>query len=693
MHICRTSKSLGMKIFILLFLSGLFSFQWIHAQQSFRHGVQVLSSSEFLHEHGFIQLTDLWRFTPEDNAAFAEIDYNDSELEIVSTLLAQVDLDFLEWENAGWFRLKIIVESSLTGKPFALDFPILNGQVDVYLDGEKLKRLGESNGFGILNFTQEMTPYLVVFPKPGAYTIAVRYENENVRELAQNGLYGGFRMQFYEANRHITSKMFFIRTATLNQFLFTGSLLVFAIIHLLLFIFYPSHSQNLYFALFTLCLSFINLISWQLEFISTVEAGSPFLIFLVLLKACAIIFFLRFAYAMYFTKLPVYFWIFTLAVLVDAGVNIFFNNAGIPYFLDVILFVICLEIIRITALGIYKKRTDVWIFGTGIIAFILAQVLMILNNYDIIQVTNQWLGVFGVGSLLLAMSVSLSRNVANTTNELKNRLEEVKRLSDKTLEQERINREQEVSRRLLEVDNQRKTKELEDARRLQLSMLPDRVPKPDGFEISVKMITASEVGGDYYDFYIREDGSIIAAVGDATGHGLKAGMIVATVRSYFHTLAGEGELLKMLSQISVGIRNMNLNRLYMGLSVIKLKDSTAEIVSAGMPQLLHISQRSKTVHELRIKGLPLGGTVRFPYKSHEVNLESGDILIAMSDGLIEAFNENREQFSIERMSNILSEHPTLEPDKMIRKLVDAFRTWTGKNTPDDDITLLCIRKK
>ena len=86
---------------------------------------------------------------------------------------------------------------------------------------------------------------------------------------------------------------------------------------------------------------------------------------------------------------------------------------------------------------------------------------------------------------------------------------------------------------LLEADNQRKTKELEEASKLQLSMLPKNVPDVPDLEIAVYMKTASEVGGDYYDFKYDNNGTLIIAIGDATGHGMKAGTMVATIKGLF----------------------------------------------------------------------------------------------------------------------------------------------------------------
>ncbi|MCP3958309.1 MAG: HAMP domain-containing protein, partial [bacterium] len=95
---------------------------------------------------------------------------------------------------------------------------------------------------------------------------------------------------------------------------------------------------------------------------------------------------------------------------------------------------------------------------------------------------------------------------------------ELSRHQEKLLEQERKRRDQEIARQVLEADNERKTRELEEARDFQLSLLPKALPEHPSYHLAVHMETATEVGGDYYDFRSADDGTLISAVGDATGH-------------------------------------------------------------------------------------------------------------------------------------------------------------------------------
>ncbi|MBS1791294.1 MAG: SpoIIE family protein phosphatase [Acidobacteria bacterium] len=94
--------------------------------------------------------------------------------------------------------------------------------------------------------------------------------------------------------------------------------------------------------------------------------------------------------------------------------------------------------------------------------------------------------------------------------------------------------------------------------------------------------TAAEVGGDYYDFHLLDDGTLTVAVGDATGHGLKAGTMVTAMKSLFHCFAREPELAPVLNQSSRVLKAMNLRSLFMGLTMAKLRGNELKLSCAGM---------------------------------------------------------------------------------------------------------------
>lgn len=143
-------------------------------------------------------------------------------------------------------------------------------------------------------------------------------------------------------------------------------------------------------------------------------------------------------------------------------------------------------------------------------------------------------------------------------------------------------REKELRQKLLEADNARKTKELEEARRVQLSMLPKTIPSVPDVDIRVYMKTAVEVGGDYYDFMPTEDGTLTLAIGDATGHGLQAGMMVTATKSLFNAFACFPDPVKILQDTSKALKLMGFRNLYMALRAEKRAPRPRSIFYAAL---------------------------------------------------------------------------------------------------------------
>ena len=128
---------------------------------------------------------------------------------------------------------------------------------------------------------------------------------------------------------------------------------------------------------------------------------------------------------------------------------------------------------------------------------------------------------------------------------------------------------------MIQAENERKTEELEEARQLQLSMLPKEFPHSPILDIAVYMKTATEVGGDYYDFNVGLDGTLTAAIGDATGHGMKAGTIVSMAKALFSSGGSKLDMKTYFNQSSDALKEIELGRLMMAFMMIKIKNNSS----------------------------------------------------------------------------------------------------------------------
>jgi serine phosphatase RsbU (regulator of sigma subunit) len=267
---------------------------------------------------------------------------------------------------------------------------------------------------------------------------------------------------------------------------------------------------------------------------------------------------------------------------------------------------------------------------------------------------------------------------------------DLKQHQQQLVEGERLRKEQEIEQALLQTEYDRKSRDLEEARRFQLSLLPRTLPEHPGFEIAVSMRTATEVGGDYYDFVLADDGALTATIGDATGHGARAGTMVTAVKSLFSADAGSSGPRDFLAEAARAIKRMALDRMAMGLSVLHLRGRELTVSSAGMPPLLVYRRASGKVEEVALVGMPLGGLAS-DYEERRLEVEPGDTILMMTDGLPELADAEGEPLGYPRVRSLFAELGHLPPAELIAGLARAADSWGGDQPPKDDMTFVALK--
>lgn len=247
----------------------------------------------------------------------------------------------------------------------------------------------------------------------------------------------------------------------------------------------------------------------------------------------------------------------------------------------------------------------------------------------------------------------------------------------------------EASRQLATAERQRA--ELEDARRLQLSMLPQEKPTTPQIEISWHMETATEVGGDYYDYKLDSDGNLTIVLGDATGHGMQAGTVVTASKSLFHSLANEPQIVETFSVMSRSLKSMNLPRLGMAMTMLKIHGNKLRLSSAGMPPMLLYRAETGSAEEVLIEGMPLGYSDRAEYEELEFELGEGDTVLLMSDGLPERMNVDDEWLDYPRVIETFESVGDRSPDEIIDHLVSVGEEWADGRGNDDDESFIVLK--
>jgi len=246
---------------------------------------------------------------------------------------------------------------------------------------------------------------------------------------------------------------------------------------------------------------------------------------------------------------------------------------------------------------------------------------------------------------------------------------------------------------LAETENERKSKELEEARQLQLSMLPKLLPQLPHLDIAVYMKTATEVGGDYYDFNVGIDGTLTVVLGDATGHGMRAGTMVTSAKSLFNSYASNPDILFTFQEMTRCIKQMQFHSLAMCMTMLKIQNNRLVMSAAGMPPVFLYNRQNRKTEEHLMKGMPLGTMENFPYELKEMELLKGDTLLLMSDGFPELQNEHNEVYGYKRARNSFEEVAEKEPEEIITYLKEEGSRWVNDRDPDDDVTFVVIKIK
>jgi serine phosphatase RsbU (regulator of sigma subunit) len=649
-----------------------------------------------LGDEGGIKLINNWKYHKGDNPNWSRENINDSLWETVSSDLAIENSPAAGWDNIGWFRTHLSIDSSLWGRTIALSMNQL-GASEIYYNGKLLYSFGK-----VGNSESEFKPITWHFWKElkldakQDQVFAVRYANYNWKADSDIGYNPGFDIVLLNLNSAFYTSVNDIRSNSIHQMVFTLIPLILSFLHLFLFVFFRKQKQNLYYAICLLGFAGLTFFSFERSFISYHGIILLFTRFNIQSGAIAIFFGLLTLMQINYNALPKR-WRMYLGVFIAIIIAGFFNIQ--PKITSTLIYVFFAFTLIEGIFAIFSKRTvnnkGNWLIFSGFVVmniFIILQLLIDFSFIDNFFGTNQ-IYVFGMLGLVISMSLYLSYNFAYINKDLESQLNKVKVLSEKAIEQEHIAAGLEIERRLIEAENLRKTNELNSARDLQLSLLPKQVPLLDDLDIACFMQTATEVGGDYYDFHVSEDNKITAVIGDATGHGLKAGNMVILAKGLFNTLANESDLLHIMNTFNRAIKQMNLHMLTMCMSLIRIKGNNIEYSSAGMPPL-HIYRKSTgKIEQLLLKGMPLGAFYDFPYNKISTDIYKGDVILIMSDGLTELFNAQKEIYGMEKVIESFRTSADKSAEEIIKHIFNDSSLWAGDTRLADDLTIMAIRMK
>ena len=245
---------------------------------------------------------------------------------------------------------------------------------------------------------------------------------------------------------------------------------------------------------------------------------------------------------------------------------------------------------------------------------------------------------------------------------------------------------------LEKAENERRAGELQEAKELQNSLLPKVNPAINGYQISTYLKPATEIGGDYYDFFYKKDEYFYAICGDATGHGVISGIMVSVTKAGLLGIPMD-DPSSILGKLNRIVKHVNFGRLRMSLSVAKFNDNSVELSSAAMPPTYFFSSKSKELEEVLVPNLPLGGIETEKFDGFKKEFASGDVMVMISDGLPELPNPTDEMLDYEKVYSSIKENAEKSADEIKDALVYLSDDWAKGVTNPDDITIVVIKKE
>jgi len=246
-------------------------------------------------------------------------------------------------------------------------------------------------------------------------------------------------------------------------------------------------------------------------------------------------------------------------------------------------------------------------------------------------------------------------------------------------------------------ERERIEQELRVARSIQQASLPKEVPTLEGWQITPYYQPAREVGGDFYDFFELEDGRVRVVVGDATGKGVPAALVVTATYSMLRAVAqalgsfSPGVILAQVNETLLARipSNMFVTCFY---AILDPKSGSLSYANAGH-DLPYLRRRGGDADELRARGMPLGLMSGMSYEEGEASLREEDSVLFYSDGLVEAHDPKGEMFGFPRLRALVAEHGAEEERPLGDFLMEGLHSFVGEGwEQEDDITVLTLKR-
>lgn len=334
--------------------------------------------------------------------------------------------------------------------------------------------------------------------------------------------------------------------------------------------------------------------------------------------------------------------------------------------------------------AIAQSQLGIALVASGILAIGIAGILILVSFIigSLGRIT-QDISAIGEGELDRPIVARRRDEIGKITYAVKIMAQKLKKAQQELIEKERIKREMQI------------------AKEIQQTLLPRTLPQSKGFQIIGYYQAAQEVGGDYYDVVPIDDNRFAVVVGDVAGKSVAGSLVMAMVRSTIRVEAPSTPSPKNLITLAhQSLRHDIPEGMFMTLYCIVF-DNTNDIIRyccAGHNPAYFLRPQYDILHTLKPEGGPLGisfieeSDYAAQLKEETHVFKTDDMLLLYTDGVTEAMNKNKEQFSESRLEQIVKSPGATSPEKLKKMIVDAIQEFTGQAPQSDDITFVIVKR-
>lgn len=244
-------------------------------------------------------------------------------------------------------------------------------------------------------------------------------------------------------------------------------------------------------------------------------------------------------------------------------------------------------------------------------------------------------------------------------------------------------------------ENIRVAREMEIAKQIQLSLLPAAPPELTRVKIAARCVSATQVGGDYYDFYRRGDNIVDIIIADVSGHSVGAALIMVEARSFLrakvHSTGSVGKMLATLNELLY--EDLTRAELFITMFYVKYNSESQVLTYANAGHNRPLLYRSKGAGctELDAEGLILGVKREVVFEEKSLQMHKGDLLLLYTDGITEARNESGELFGVDRLCANLGRVHNAPPDQVVESILREVTEFTHSPVSEDDISMVVVK--